>query len=148
MGCLHGYVSSIIVLPFPSPSHGHTSTTDTVLDSGYLPHFVIRRGIRYQLSQRVNEIATTSLESGYATKMKYIKALHTQPMAIETAKANEQHYEVGTGVLQACLGPRMKYSCCLYPKGGETLGQAEVEMLKVYVERAGLVDGMSILDLG
>jgi len=80
--------------------------------------------------------------------MQYIKALHTQPMAIETAKANEQHYEVGTGVLQACLGPRMKYSCCLYPKGGETLGQAEIEMLKVYVDRAGLVDGMSILDLG
>jgi cation-transporting ATPase 13A2 len=93
-------------------------------------------------------IATTSVEDAYATKMKYIKALHERPMAIETDKANEQHYEVGTGVLQACLGPRMKYSCCLYPKGGETLGQAEVEMLKVYVERAQLKDGMSILDLG
>lgn len=69
-------------------------------------------------------------------------------MAIETAKANEQHYEVGTGVLAGMLGPRMKYSCCLYPKGSETLGQAEVEMLKLYVERAGLKDGMSILDLG
>lgn len=66
------------------------------------------------------------------------------------------------------LGPRMKYSSCLYPKGGETLGQAEVEMLQTYsgcttlssfsresaanlqfvVEKAGLKDGMSILDLG
>lgn len=69
-------------------------------------------------------------------------------MAIETATANEQHYEVGTGVLAACLGPRMKYSACLYEKGGETLGEAEVAMLRSYVVKAGLVDGMSILDLG
>ena len=80
--------------------------------------------------------------------MRYIESLRKRPLAIETDKANEQHYEVGTGVLEACLGPRMKYSCCLYPKGGETLGQAEIEMLKLYVERAGLEDGMTVLDLG
>lgn len=83
-----------------------------------------------------------------ATKMKYIDALRSRPIAIETAKANEQHYEVGTGVLQEALGPRMKYSCCLYPTGKESLAQAEEEMLKLYVERAGLKDGMSVLDLG
>jgi len=93
-------------------------------------------------------IQTASVEESYATKMKYIKALRTRPMAIETAKANEQHYEVGTGVLRACLGPRMKYSCCLYPKGTETLAQAEMAMLHQYVQRADLRDGMSILDLG
>ncbi|KAJ8611327.1 hypothetical protein MRB53_037997 [Persea americana] len=86
-------------------------------------------------------------QPAWTPKMKYISALRTRPMAIETDKANEQHYEVGTGVLQACLGPRMKYSCCLYPKGKETLGQAEVEMLHTYIEKAGIVDGMSILDL-
>jgi cation-transporting ATPase 13A3/4/5 len=80
--------------------------------------------------------------------MQYVKALRTRPMAVETKTANKQHYEVGTGVLQACLGPRMKYSCCLYPTGKETLGQAEVEMLEQYVEKAQLVDGMEILDLG
>ena len=80
--------------------------------------------------------------------MSYIAALRERPIAIETDTANTQHYEVGTGVLQACLGPRMKYSACLYPSGKETLGQAEVEMLRLYVERAGLEDGMKILDLG
>ena len=80
--------------------------------------------------------------------MEYVKNLRTRPMAVETAAANTQHYEVGTGVLQACLGPRMKYSCCLYPTGKETLGQAEVEMLEKYIERAQLADGMKILDLG
>ncbi|KAL8953251.1 MAG: hypothetical protein Q9222_000904 [Ikaeria aurantiellina] len=80
--------------------------------------------------------------------MAYVEALRSRPMAIETSTANEQHYEVGTGVLQACLGPRMKYSSCLYPTGSETLGQAEVEMLDSYVDKAGLMDGMTILDLG
>jgi cation-transporting ATPase 13A3/4/5 len=42
----------------------------------------------------------------------------------------------------------MKYSSCLYPKGGETLAQAEIAMLETYVEKAQLKDGMSILDLG
>ena len=80
--------------------------------------------------------------------MRYVVALRNRPIAIETAAANSQHYEVGTGVLKACLGPRMKYSSCLYPTGVETLGQAEVEMLDLYVSRAQLSDGMSILDLG
>ena len=84
----------------------------------------------------------------YASKMQYVKSLRTRPMAIETAAANTQHYEVGTGVLEACLGPRMKYSCCLYPTGKETLGQAEIVMLENYVEKAQLRDGMRILDLG
>ncbi|KAJ9642820.1 hypothetical protein H2199_004341 [Coniosporium tulheliwenetii] len=69
-------------------------------------------------------------------------------MAIKTKKANKQHYEVGTGVLSACLGPRMKYSCCLYPKGGGTLAQAEIAMLESYVKKAELKDGQKILDLG
>lgn len=80
--------------------------------------------------------------------MKYVELLRSRPIAIETATANEQHYEVGTGVLQACLGPRMKYSSCLYPKGSETLAQAEIAMLETYVQKAQLKDGMSILDLG
>lgn len=121
---------------------------DYILDAGVLPHVVIRQGIRRLLRQRESIIAATSVETSLATKMGYIDALRTRPMAIEQAKANEQHYEVGTGVLAASLGPRMKYSCCLYPTGRETLGQAEVEMLRLYVERAGLVDGMRILDLG
>lgn len=80
--------------------------------------------------------------------MKYVELLRSRPIAIETATANEQHYEVGTGVLANCLGPRMKYSCCLYPKGTETLAQAEIAMLESYVEKAQLQDGMRIFDLG
>lgn len=80
--------------------------------------------------------------------MKYVELLRTRPIAIATSTANEQHYEVGTGVLKGMLGKRMKYSCALYEKKGESLEEAEVNMLEKYVERAELKDGMKVLDLG
>lgn len=121
---------------------------DWILDNGYLPNAVIRLGIRRQLKERVEQIKANSLEDAYEKKMKFVELLRSRPIAIETATANEQHYEVVTGVLAACLGPRMKYSCALYRKGGETLAQAEIAMLESYVQKAGLKDGMTILDLG
>lgn len=119
-----------------------------MLDSGYLPHAVIRVGIRRQIAQRKALISSVSLADSMARKMAFVESLQRKPIAIETAAANEQHYEVGTGVLEGMLGPRMKYSCCLYPKGRETLAQAEVAMLQSYVDKAGLQDGQRILDLG
>jgi cyclopropane fatty-acyl-phospholipid synthase-like methyltransferase len=121
---------------------------DSLLDGGYLPQAVIRVGIRRLLAQRLREIASTSVEDAYKSKMKYVELLRTRPIAIETGKANEQHYEVGTRVLSGMLGPRMKYSACLYETGKETLGEAEEKMLGLYVERAQLRDGMRVLDLG
>lgn len=121
---------------------------DWLLDGGYLPHPVIRVGIRRQLAERIASIQSASLAEAYERKAAFVEALRSRPIAIDTATANKQHYEVGTGVLAACLGPRMKYSSCLYPKGKETLAEAEVEMLQSYVEKAGLKDGMEILDLG
>jgi len=50
--------------------------------------------------------------------------------------------------MMSALGPRAKYSCCLYPTGTETLAEAEVLMLESYCEKARLVDGLDILDLG
>lgn len=130
---------------------------ETLLDGGYLPEFVIRRGIRAQLAQRIRSIQTTSVAASYEAKMRYVDLLRERPIAIETAKANTQHYEVGTGVLSACLGPRMKYSCCLYEDGAgkdlvgwskDALGKAEVKMMEDYVAKAGLKDGMRVFDLG
>ncbi|KAL1584358.1 hypothetical protein WHR41_06374 [Cladosporium halotolerans] len=126
----------------------YDSIIETLVDSGYVPTFLLRRGIRAQLQDRINTISNTSMQAALESKMAYVDLLRTRPIAINTADANTQHYEVGTGVLSACLGPRMKYSCCLYPKGSETLAQAEIAMLELYVQRAQLKDGMRIFDLG
>ena len=105
-------------------------------------------GIRWNCRERLNQIRNDTLTQAVAKKMAWIESSKTKPIAIETAKANEQHYEVGTDLLAGTLGPRMKYSCCLYPTGKESLAEAEVVMLQSYIEKADLKDGMSILDLG
>ena len=105
-------------------------------------------GIRWNCRARLSQIHSETLTQAFAKKMAWIECSKTKPIAIETAKANEQHYEVGTGLLAGTLGPRMKYSCCLYPAGKESLAEAEVAMLESYVKKADLKDGMSILDLG
>jgi cyclopropane-fatty-acyl-phospholipid synthase len=46
------------------------------------------------------------------------------------------------------LGKHRKYSCCYWPEGVNELDAAEVAALQLTVERAGIEDGMSVLDLG
>jgi cyclopropane-fatty-acyl-phospholipid synthase len=70
------------------------------------------------------------------------------PIAPVPEMANAQHYGVPPAFFRLCLGPRMKYSGCLWPEGVESLAAAEEAMLALTCERAGIEDGMTILDLG
>lgn len=121
---------------------------DTLLEHDLLPDFAIRKGIRHLVRQRLKD---ESLEDEAALRRHidlYAADLRTRPIAEQTGAANEQHYEVPAGFYQLCLGKRLKYSCCHYPTGAESLDEAEEVMLALYVERAGLADGQRILDLG
>jgi len=46
------------------------------------------------------------------------------------------------------LGPRLKYSCCYWPRASMTLSEAEDAMLELFCQRAEIGDGMDILELG
>ncbi len=70
------------------------------------------------------------------------------PIAVETAAANDQHYELPEQFFGLTLGPRRKYSGCFWPQGIETLAEAEETMLALTCARAGIEDGMDVLDLG
>jgi len=121
---------------------------DSLLTRDVFPDFLLRFGIRRLLLQRLKEEDKGGLEPTREHLRKLIEELRQSPIAIETAAANEQHYEVPTRFYQLCLGPRLKYSSCYYPTGGETLAQAEEIMLQLTCERARLVDGQDILELG
>ncbi len=121
---------------------------DSLLTRDVFPDFLLRFGIRRLLLQRLKEEDKGGLEPTSEHLRKLIEELRQSPIAIETAAANEQHYEVPTRFYQLCLGPRLKYSSCYYPTGGETLAQAEEIMLQLTCERARLVDGQDILELG
>ena len=118
---------------------------DALLEKNLLPDWLIRRGIRRLLRQRLREIGQPSPKLQVA---QFAEQLRTMPIAVNTADSKEQHYEVPTPFYQKCLGPRLKYSSGLYEPGAETLAQAEEKMLALTCERARLADGLEILELG
>ena len=78
----------------------------------------------------------------------FAREMSGRPIAEHTKAANDQHYEVPSAFFQACLGPRLKYSSCLYRTGKESLGEAEVIALTETCRHARLADGQTILELG
>ncbi|KAF2128368.1 methyltransferase domain-containing protein [Dothidotthia symphoricarpi CBS 119687] len=119
-------------------------TLTSLLETGYLPHAVIRPYIRRQLTERLSLIASSSLEDAYATKMRCVEMLRRGGGDCD----GEEIYEIGSDILTYILGPRMKFSACFYEKGGETLAQAEIGMLRLCGVRGEVGGGMAVLDLG
>jgi cyclopropane-fatty-acyl-phospholipid synthase len=77
-----------------------------------------------------------------------VAQLKKSPIAVHTDKANDQHYELPAEFFQLVLGRRLKYSSGYWPANVSSLDAAEEAMLALYLERAGLADGMDILELG
>jgi len=117
-------------------------------ERGWIPDFLIRRGIRRLCQQRLQEERGANIERAWDRFQSVLNELRSSPLAIETDAANTQHYEVPARFFELCLGKRLKYSSCFYPDGNETLDQAEEHMLALYAERAALRDGQQILELG
>ncbi len=121
---------------------------DQLLIRDLFPDPMLRWGIRRLLRQRLREEKTPDAATQKARLLQLVAELRTAPIAIETAAANEQHYEVPTRFYQLCLGPRLKYSSAYYQTFQETLAEAEELMLALTCHRAGLFDGQRVLELG
>lgn len=119
-----------------------------LLAKNIVPDFLIRMGIVNMLKLKLKEEWRGSFALQQAHTMKMVAELSRSPLAIETAAANEQHYQVPTEFFQLCLGRRLKYSSAYYLSDNDSLDQAEENMLALTVERAQILDGMSILELG
>jgi cyclopropane-fatty-acyl-phospholipid synthase len=117
-------------------------------ERGWLPDGLVRLGMRQLLRRRLRDEGAWDGERRARRLNRLLDELRASPIAIDTQAANTQHYEVPPGFFEAHLGTQLKYSCCLYPSGAETLDQAESAMLAQYAERAELADGQRILDLG
>ena len=103
---------------------------------------------------------TSASGEDYQQKLQdFVDELKGMPVAVQTLAANEQHYEVQwlqkqlhllpstllfldwlyivrvglqvpTEYFLLCLGKRLKYSSCLYPRRNTTLDEAEEAMLR------------------
>lgn len=141
-------MSTIAAATDELPSERPASGLLGLAERGQLPDALLRQGIRRMCAQRLREERAGGLDQQAVRFAERIALLRQSPVAIHTDAANAQHYELPPAFFEQCLGPRLKYSGCYYPRGDETLEQAEQAMLALYDERAELADGQSILELG
>lgn len=121
---------------------------DRILQTNILPDAVIRIAVRTLLRgtlKQQKEIAE-KYSDNYINH--FLDSLVDEKLAIETDKANEQHYEVPSLFYQKVLGKHLKYSSGLWANEKDTLDSSEKNMLDLYVHRAQIEDGQEILDMG
>ena len=111
------------------------------MERGLIPDPLVRFGIRKLCDQRLKSLVGSSEDD-------YAKGLRALPIAISTADANQQHYELPQEFFGLVLGRNRKYSSCFWDEKTETLDAAEDVALKITMERAELADGMKVLELG
>ncbi len=121
---------------------------DLVVDRGLLPDTLLRTLIRLLLRRRRAHISRGTRDAHVARDRALIRALSSAPVALATAEANEQHYEVPAAFFEVMLGPRLKYSSGWWSDEIDTLARAEDAMLDLTCRRADLEDGQDVLDLG
>ena len=121
---------------------------DNLLARQLLPDAAIRFGIRNLLAKKIREETKSSAEEQGEALASFIEELKCSPIAVKTAAANEQHYEVPTDFFKLVLGPRMKYSSGYWRREDTTFEESEEAMLALTCERAELGDGLDILELG
>lgn len=114
-------------------------------EAGRLPDSLVRFGMRQLIRDRSKSLTDSDDRSGFQKLLQELAAL---PVATETDRANEQHYEVPAEFFHLSLGDHLKYSCCYYENSSDSLSVAEATALQKTCQHASLADGQSVLELG
>jgi cyclopropane-fatty-acyl-phospholipid synthase len=110
-----------------------------------LPDSLRRAAVRALVAGARRSLAT---DDAGALNHAFAEGMAGRPIAEHVQAANDQHYELPAAFFEKVLGPHLKYSCCLYPDGDETLEEAENKALAETAHHAALHDGQRILELG
>lgn len=123
-------------------------TADAIVDTGMLPDWIVRAVIRRISAGRLSEQESGGPAAQAERRRALLRELRSSPIAVATDAANAQHYEVPAAFFELVLGPHLKYSCGWWPAGVDTLAEAETRMLDLTVQRAQVLNGHRILELG
>jgi cyclopropane-fatty-acyl-phospholipid synthase len=99
------------------------------------PDWLIRVGMRRLMASRLREERKREDAQPGEAMRQFVEQLRRSPVAIHTDAANVQHYEVPTEFFLRVLGPRLKYSCCYWPRRTMTPSEAEDAMLELFCKR-------------
>jgi cyclopropane-fatty-acyl-phospholipid synthase len=119
----------------------------SLMEKGVIPDAVIRAGIRRLLRKRLQHERRKYARYTEALQS-FIDELRQEPVAVQTEKPKEQHYELPPSFFHHILGKWMKYSCNYWQGHAAILDESEEAMLEIICKRADIHDGMDILDLG
>ena len=117
-------------------------------ERGWLPDRMVRAGIRSLLRNRRNAQQARLAGKNEDAIEQHLEAMRASPIAVSTAAANEQHYQVPPEFFRLVLGPNLKYSCSSWDENAASLAEAEEATLAMTAVRAEVSPGMRILDLG
>jgi cyclopropane-fatty-acyl-phospholipid synthase len=117
-------------------------------ETGWLPDALIRAGIRRLNRERLAEIGAGDCAVEARQVDELVRRMNSSEIAPRPDLANAQHYEVPAEFFGYALGAHRKYSACLWEPGISTLDDAEARALEVTCARAGIADGMRVLELG
>ena len=112
-----------------------------------IPDALTRLGVGYMVARARRRLAAEPTRPDEADQA-FARGMPAHPIAENTAEANAQHYEAPAAFFRLILGPRLKYSSCLYEAGATTLAEAEERALEETCAHADLADGQAILELG
>ena len=114
------------------------------LQDAPFPDFITRPAIRSLVTEARKKLDRDGPHDAAA----FAREMAARAIAEHTEAANDQHYELPPEFFRLCLGKRLKYSCCLYPTGTETLNEAEEAALAETCAHAELEDGQAVLEMG
>ena len=117
-------------------------------ENGWVPDWATRFGMRNLNRQRAIQEGWMNPAVRRIRRDRFFAARREGDVAPHGEAAREQHYEVPAPFYEVTLGPRLKYSSGWFEGGRETLADGEEAMLRITAERAGIEDGMKVLDLG
>jgi len=117
-------------------------------EQGQLPDALVRTGIRQIVRSRRRSLLKVQRRAAGSASRAFGQRMRAEPIAVLTAVANAQHYELPAEFFGLVLGAQRKYSCGWWPEGVRTLDEAERAALEATCERAQLADGQRILELG
>ena len=101
-----------------------TQTVTRLAERAPMPDTITRGAIAFFVDRARRELAR-----GRADDDAFVRDMENRPIAVSTAEANAQHYEVPSAFFRLVLGPRLKYSSCLYATPDATLAEAEERAL-------------------
>jgi len=109
-----------------------------------LPDVMTRAAIKLLVGRTQRQLSGADIDAD----RRFARDMAPFPIAVNTAEANAQHYEIPAEFFALVLGPQRKYSSYLYEEGFESVAAAEERALQVSAAHAALADGQRILELG